>query len=68
MTLGVLEDYLVIQPCFVSQCDDSGHHSRKHPAIVEGYTMDLKGYNKVTNILKEGENTINMNKQGESRV
>ena len=33
MTLGVLEDHLVIQQCLHPQCDDSGHYSRKHPVM-----------------------------------
>ena len=33
MTLGVLGDHLVIQPCLSSQCDESGHHSREHPVM-----------------------------------
>ena len=33
MTLGVLVNHLVIHPCSVLHCDDSGRHPRKHPVM-----------------------------------
>ena len=44
MTLGVLGDHLVISQDLCSQCDDSGHHSRKHPVMLLSSRYSTPGF------------------------